>query len=163
MLPTIKRILYASDLGQHSRPAFRHTVNEALVHGAHIIFVHAIEPLHDLTDDYIKDYVPTQPGVKHSEQLLDTQKLRIQHRIESFLQQELSNTGALQQPIEIKIAIGRPYKAIVATAEREQVDLIVMGDRESNSLSRLFLGSTAQKVIHQSTVPVTIIPLAKGS
>ena len=39
--------------------------------------------------------------------------------------------------------------------------MIVMGDRESNSISRIFLGSTAQKVIHQSQVPVLIVPLRK--
>jgi hypothetical protein len=35
-----------------------------------------------------------------------------------------------------------------------------MGDRRVNALSRMFLGSTAQKVIHNITVPVLIVPIS---
>ena len=89
MLQTINRILYASDLGQGSRPAFRYAVNEAIKHNAEIIFLHAVEPISELTEDIIEDYLPEKLSKKHSEQIMQSRKQRIRERIESFVQSEL--------------------------------------------------------------------------
>ncbi|MBN3560909.1 universal stress protein [Aliamphritea spongicola] len=161
MLQTINRILYASDLGQGSRPAFRYAVNEAIKHNAEIIFLHAVEPISELTEDIIEDYLPEKLSKKHSEQIMQSRKQRITERIESFVQSELEAGVSLPKPAIIKVSIGQPHKIILDKAKTMAADMIVMGDRESNSISRIFLGSTAQKVIHQSQVPVLIVPLRK--
>lgn len=159
MLHEIKRILYASDLGKGSRPAFRYAVQEAIKHDAEIIFFHAIEPMNELTEDIIEDYLPEKMSRKHSCQIMQSKKQRIEQRVEEFLQSELECGVALAKPAIIKVSIGLPAKTILNTAKTSSVDMIIMGDRESSTMSRLFLGSTAQKVIHHSTIPVMIIPL----
>ncbi len=159
MLHEVKRILYASDLGKGSRPAFRCAVQEAIKHDAEIIFFHAIEPMSELTEDAIEDYLPEQMSRKHSCQIMQGKKQRIELRVDEFLQSELDSGVKLPKPAIINVMIGKPAKSILKTARKSNVDMIIMGDRESSTISRIFLGSTAQKVIHQSDIPVMIVPL----
>ena len=48
-------------------------------------------------------------------------------------------------------------KAIVTFAQKNSVDLIVIGSRGPDPEGGLFLGSVANYVIHKSKIPVTII------
>jgi len=159
MLPKVKTILYASDISQGSRPSFRMAVEEAIKHQARIIFLHAIEPLVTETDEMVRDYLLTQAQLKHTSQLLDQYRLKIEQRIAGFLECEIPGDVGLSQPPQIEVRIGKPDKVIVNAARELGADLIVMGDRGGSAASRIFLGSTTQKVIHQTSIPVLIVPL----
>lgn len=52
---------------------------------------------------------------------------------------------------------GEPVREIVAFAEREHVDLIVMGSHGRTGLSRLVMGSVAEGVTRRATCPVLIV------
>ena len=52
---------------------------------------------------------------------------------------------------------GLPVTTIVDTAERRGAELIVMGCRGRNALQRLLLGSTAERVLERSRIPVTVV------
>ncbi len=157
MLPDINTILYASDISEGSRPAFRMAIKQALRNDAQIVFLHAIEPMPDV----IEDYLPKNANLKHTDQLMDSYKERIEARIQRFLQSELEAGCELPHPPVIRILVGNPDKVILRASQKLNASMIVMGDRESSTMSRLFLGSTAQKVIHHSEVPVLIVPLKK--
>jgi len=162
MLPEIRTILYASDLGEGSRPAFRMAIKQAMEHRARIIFLHVIEPFAELTEEILEEYLPKAVSTKHSAQILETQKQRIEQRIQHFLETEALDTDMLIEPPTALVLVGQPDKLILKTAQKKNADLIVMGDRENSTLSRLFLGSTAQKVVHRSSAPVLIVPLQKN-
>ena len=53
--------------------------------------------------------------------------------------------------------IGPIVEEIIETADAEQVHLIVMGTHGRDLLSRAIMGSVAQKVVAQSTVPVLLV------
>lgn len=55
---------------------------------------------------------------------------------------------------------GPPAMALLRLAEREHVDLIVVGCRGIGGPDEFFLGSTSSQLIHHSPVPVTVIPRA---
>lgn len=59
--------------------------------------------------------------------------------------------------IETQQTIGRPTKAILETAETEEVDHIVLGSQGRTGLSRVLLGSVAETVLRRSPVPVTVV------
>lgn len=158
MLPDINTILYASDISEGSRPAFRMAVKQAIKNDAQIVFLHAIEPV----SEFIEDYLPENANLKHSDQLMTSYKALIEERIQRFLDSELDAGCELHMPPIIKALVGKPEKVILRAAQKLKASMIVMGDRESSTMSRLFLGSTAQKVIHQSEVPVLIVPLKKS-
>ncbi len=52
---------------------------------------------------------------------------------------------------------GTPHERIVECAEAHDADLIVMGTHGKSGLSRVLLGSTAEKVVRNSSVPVLTI------
>lgn len=58
--------------------------------------------------------------------------------------------------LETKIVTGKPDHRIVAQAEEESVDLIVIGSHGQEGISRLLLGSVAEKVVRRSSVPVLV-------
>ncbi len=52
---------------------------------------------------------------------------------------------------------GLPVNAIIDVAEERGVDLVVMGSRGRNALQRLVLGSTTERVLRHSQIPVTVV------
>lgn len=57
---------------------------------------------------------------------------------------------------EIEIQEGPPATRILSVAERDRVDLVVLGSHQKGPLQRIFLGSVSDKVAHQSSCPVLI-------
>jgi nucleotide-binding universal stress UspA family protein len=55
------------------------------------------------------------------------------------------------------VLIGDPAAEIVRVAQSEGVDSIVMGTRGMGAWGNLVLGSTATKVAHLATTPVTLV------
>jgi nucleotide-binding universal stress UspA family protein len=161
MLPTVKTIVYASDITEGSRPAFRMALQEAVKHNARIIFLHAIEPMGTDTDEMVRDYLVAHAQLNHTRQLMDQYRSKIEQRMSAFLDSEIPQGTQLGQAPQIEVAIGQPDQVIVNVAQSQQADMIVMGDRGGSVASRLFLGSTTQKVIQQTRIPVLIVPLRK--
>ena len=81
-------------------------------------------------------------------------------RIEAFCQDELPAdfTFPKGKP-EARIAVGNVEEEILYVADHINADLIVMGTRTHSNLTKLFLGSSAQKVLQRSKRPVLIAPL----
>jgi nucleotide-binding universal stress UspA family protein len=56
-----------------------------------------------------------------------------------------------------RVAVGSPSYEILAAAQREAAQLIVMGSRSAGSLSRALLGSVARAVLRGATCPVLVL------
>lgn len=54
-------------------------------------------------------------------------------------------------------AYGVVANEIVRVANEKQVDQIAMGTRGMGAMGNMFLGSVAQRVVHQSPVPVLLV------
>ena len=52
------------------------------------------------------------------------------------------------------LAYGKPYEKILATAESEGTDLIVMGVHGRNVVDVLLFGSTTNQVVRRASCPV---------
>lgn len=57
---------------------------------------------------------------------------------------------------------GTPNERIVECAESHDADLVVMGTHGKSGLSRVLLGSTAEKVVRNSPVPVLTVRNGDG-
>ena len=53
--------------------------------------------------------------------------------------------------------VGHPGEMIAKTADSGKFDLVIMGSHGRTALSSVLLGSVANKVLSQSTVPVLIV------
>jgi len=58
---------------------------------------------------------------------------------------------------EQMLRFGAPFQEIVEVADDEQIDLIVMGTHGRRGFERLFMGSTATKVLRRLPCPATTI------
>jgi nucleotide-binding universal stress UspA family protein len=59
--------------------------------------------------------------------------------------------------VEARILEGTPSAQIVSCAEKEQFDLIVLGARGKSGLSKLLLGSVADKVVSKAPCSVLTV------
>ena len=59
--------------------------------------------------------------------------------------------------IKTEVALGHPAEQIIHWADKNHVDLIVMGHQTKNTFGRWLLGSTPDKVVHHAPCTVTIV------
>ena len=58
---------------------------------------------------------------------------------------------------------GTPAEQLLKTAQRQHADLIVVGTRGAGNVARMLLGSTAERVLRQTRVPVLAVPAGAES
>jgi nucleotide-binding universal stress UspA family protein len=66
-------------------------------------------------------------------------------------------------PVSRVVRVGRPADEIVAVADQEHHDLIVMGARGRGAATSLLLGSVSHAVLNQSPAAVLIVHAESGS
>ncbi|MCU7800631.1 MAG: universal stress protein [gamma proteobacterium symbiont of Lucinoma myriamae] len=160
MKPTIKTILYATDMGNHMRPVFRYAIEIARKHEAKIVMLHVIEPLSSGVVATIDVYMPE---FNAQEVLRDGMKktlVEMQQRLNNFCEDE-----KIKEPLDceviskVKVVSGHSAESIVNQAEKLGADLIVVWAHTNPSISANFLGSTARKVTLMSKIPVLVVPM----
>jgi universal stress protein A len=62
--------------------------------------------------------------------------------------------------VEYVVAVGKPAKQILHTAQEEACDLIVMSTHGLTGVRKLFFGSTTERVLRETTIPVLATPPA---
>jgi nucleotide-binding universal stress UspA family protein len=77
--------------------------------------------------------------------------------VEKTLGEWAGTATAVGVPARWTVRTGVPYKEIVAAAESERPDLIVMGTQGRGGLDRALLGSVAEKVIRLAPCPVLTV------
>ncbi|AWY02495.1 hypothetical protein A8139_17435 [Marinomonas primoryensis] len=125
-----------------------------------MFFLHVSDQFHRGNDDSFVGFKLKKAHDAHLESLKEELRTYMKQRIYNFVSEELDNAEFNEDSIDVVVRFGDPAKKIVDTVKDIQASMIVMGDRRVNALSRMFLGSTAQKVIHNTTVPVLIVPIS---
>ena len=63
--------------------------------------------------------------------------------------------------IEIVVKEGEYAETILETANLYQADILVVGSHSKKWLETILLGSTTEKILHDTTIPVLIVPTKK--
>lgn len=125
-----KKILLATDGSEENKKAVIHAIEQAKLSGAEL---HAVYVL-----DMKTDYEP-----------------------KSYLSTDLSSVEniAKKEGINVKkwIVKGHPAEEILKLAKEKAADLIVMGSLGRSGIEKILLGSVADKVIRNSSIPVLIV------
>jgi len=109
--------------------------------------------LHVIDRDFIEDAVAA--GMGTSEEI--TAKMRQQ--AESSFEGALEGVGTDEVDIERMIVVGVPFVEILKIARDLDLPMIVMGVRgRSSPPEELLFGSTAEKVLRGTRVPVLCVP-----
>lgn len=69
----------------------------------------------------------------------------------------LDIAGEVDVPMELVLETGNPVEVIQRTARNRQCDLIVTGVARDETLGRLLLGSTVEKLARESAFPILIV------
>jgi len=91
-------------------------------------------------------------GLRSEQALAD---LRQQGESESAAARALLDKAGIGYDFEV--VFGHPAEVIVRVARERGCESIVMGTRGLGDIESLMLGSTAHKVIHLASVPVTLV------
>ncbi len=160
MLPDVKKILYASDIDQGSRPAFRAAVSLCGHYHSEITFLHVLEPLSASAQSIVNTMMNDEALHELHDQSLVNLRNKLTERVKHFCATELEENELLSDgQVTARVEEGTPWKVILKVADEINADVIVMGTRTHSAVGQFLLGSTANKVMHHSTRPVLIVPL----
>ena len=158
-LPEIKTILYATDLGRHMRPVFRHAISLAQHLDAKIIMLHVVEPLGSTGEAVLSAYLPNKKADQLERDGMKKILKQMKSRLEDFCAEELElcdKKGSMVK--EILVTTGRPADRISQEAEKHHADMIVLGSWSEGFIGHGLIGSTARHVTQISHLPVLVVP-----
>jgi universal stress protein A len=134
-------VLCPVDFSDASRGALRYARYTAEHYGVPLVIMTVIDPL---LDEAARLAGATQ-------EISD--RAALQHFIEATFQAEHHTI-----PAELTVAVGKPAPEILRVARERQCGLIVMSSQGLSGVRKLFFGSTAERVLRESTVPVLVTP-----
>lgn len=141
-----KHILVATDGSELSERAIQHAVSLAQAVGAKITALTVIKPWHTVAPGEIMVAFPESEYRKGAEIAAQ--------RYVGYAKDAAAEKGV---PCETRwLEQEHPWEAIIATAEAEECDLIVMASHGRKGLAALILGSETNKVLTQGRLPVLV-------
>jgi|RhiMetdeSRZDD1v2_1073273.scaffolds.fasta_scaffold446635_2 nucleotide-binding universal stress UspA family protein len=132
------------DFSEHSKVALQRAAAWARRFSARLIVVTVIQPL----------------LVNAAAAAYDTDLVRneVLPELRDFVEKTFLAGEAAISPAETMVLVGEPAAEIVALARREHARLIVIATHGLSGYRRLLLGSTTEKVLRQTAVPVLLAP-----
>jgi nucleotide-binding universal stress UspA family protein len=149
MLNVRKKILVAIDGSPLSDKAAEEAVRLATgCSGKFKSKIYAMLVLPNAPSNTYTDFVPS-PLITESKEWEDLRQ-RIFYVIEK-------HCNDMEIPLEIKVVYGDPADELISFAEKETIDVIVIGGTGKGFLKRKLLGGVSQKVAEQARCSVYIV------
>lgn len=176
----IRTILVATDASSHAQKALTLASEMAYLYSAKLVIVHSL--LRDATSAALHKLAARKELSKEQRRLLDNYEIDAQMELAKAGGMDIG-MAAMPAPVEILEPIGRqileraektavaagvkkvsvailggePADAILAAAQKEKADLIVLGTRGYGEIKGLFLGSVSHKVAARAKCPVLTV------
>lgn len=144
---TFRTIVCSVDFSEHSRVALARAGAWARHFGARLIVVTVTQPL--LVNAAAAAYD------------MDLVRDEVLPELRDFVTKTADACGTGMPPWEAVVVTGEPATEIVALARREHAHLIVIATHGLSGYRKMLLGSTAEKVLRQTGVPVLVEPPAE--
>ena len=136
-------ILCPVDFSEDSERALAAALALARATRGHVTIVTVVDPL-----------LSAGAAAAGADQALDDQT---QQELRSLLERAAPGLPA-PSTAAVAVRVGQPPDEIMLQAEESNADIIVMGMRGVGGAQRLMLGSTSERVLGKSTVPVLVVP-----
>ena len=140
-----KTILFATDFSEGSDFAFKAALSMAGKYDSKLIVIHVINVPVDLRGFYV-------PHIS-----FDKLEEEIEQGAEKLMEKFCRTHMQDFNNFETYVLPGIPYDEIIKKAESLNADLIVMGTHGRTGLDHVLFGSTAEKVVRKSPIPVMTI------
>lgn len=139
-IDAIRRILVPIDFSEHAKLTLTYAKELALTYGAGLDLVHVIQ----------EAVLPTAYGVEPISVAVPEVLARSREALEELVEVVPGATV----PAAVHVFIGNPTRDLVAFAEEQQSDLIVIATHGLTGIKRLLLGSVTEKVVRTAPCPV---------
>ncbi len=152
-MPSYKRILLTTDFSDYSKVAIPHAVQLAQLFGAELVVLHVLQPLLTPVDF-------AWGPMALSEDWEDQRTRHSQKYLEEWVASELPSDLRVRSIL----AHGTPIREILHTVSDQNIDMVVMATHGQTGITHALFGSTTEKVVRRSEVPVlTVRQLASSS
>ena len=135
-----RRILVGYDGSEAGNKAFDSALELAKNHNAEL-YVLTISRPPEIGDDVETEAVIENSREHHRKLLAPLQRRTEQAGVKGHFQ----------------VTVGHPAEQIIMSADKHQVDLIVVGDRGRSKFARLLLGSVSKTVVQYADRPVLVV------
>src|SRR4051812_46795845 len=142
MLP--RAILSPVDFSEHSRDALRWAGAFAARFHSRLTVISVVDPL-------LAEAARIRLGQ-------DLAKTETEPALREFVAATWSEKAHLPEPTVVKTTVGEPATAILETARADGTDLIVMGTQGLGGFRKWLLGSTTERLLRRTDVPVLAVP-----
>jgi nucleotide-binding universal stress UspA family protein len=144
-------LLCAADIAERfaaSLIVFHVIAREVGMHAAHQRLGRSSMPL---LGSFVTTATPEVPREVMESVIVDCRE-QAYTALQAFLPPRLA-----RYPLELRVVVGRPFERILETAIREPVGLIVLGTHGRVGLSRVAMGSVAERVVRLAPCPVLTV------
>ena len=145
-MPSIKKILCAVDLSEHSKMVAEYAITLAKALDAEITVLYTAPSL----SQYVGFHVPPSS----IENFVGEIVTGAEQSMEEFIAEAFTDPSV---KAEGKILSGYAAQEIVGFATNNDMDIIVMGTHGRTGIDRMLFGSVAEKVVKTATMPVMTI------
>ena len=142
------KILCPVDFSEHSQRAVRFGALLARSFGSQITLLHVNDPVLVATSAIVYAERAEEDTRAELNRLLDEALTDDQHHV---------------RDVTILVAEGDPSEQIARVSEEYAVDLIVMGTHGLGGYRRMLIGSTTERLLRRTTIPVAAVPLAEST
>jgi universal stress protein A len=146
----IRSILVPIDFSQHSKNALKYAIPLAEKFGASLHLIYVVEPTIYPADLGFGQVV--LPGVE--EELRDKGEGELQLLIEREI------GGRVKADATVRT--GNPHQEILKVADETGVDMIVVATHGHSGVEHMLFGSTADRIVRRSKIPVLTVRPAEG-
>ena len=140
-----KTILFATDFSESSEHAFQYALSLAQKFESRLVIIHVINEPVDLRGFYV-------PHIS-----FDKLEEEIEQGAQKLMEKFCRTHGQAYPYLETSVVPGIPYDEIIKKGVELSADLIVVGTHGRTGLDHVLFGSTAEKVVRKSPVPVMTI------
>jgi len=137
-------ILATTDFSERALAGVRQAAELARRLDSELVLVYVVED----------DLPPILIGVSEErrQEILEEHRERADAALADYAAEELAGLR-----VRRLTRVGSPSREIVRAAREEGADLLVMASRGYGPLGQVFLGSTAERVLHQAPCPVMVV------
>ena len=146
--PKYKKVLFCTDFSKYSDCAFAYAFGIAKRDEGVLYIIHVIPTT---TDPHNYERWLTK-------EVLDKIKTTLQEDHEKMFNDKYLNHIKDKTKVKIVTESGREDEKILKFAQKEKIDIIVIGTHGRTGIEHVFYGSVAEKIIRRSPIPVFVIP-----
>ncbi|TMT85282.1 universal stress protein [Haloterrigena sp. H1] len=95
----------------------------------------------------------TGAGIMAAQELFRDREEKVSEELPEEIQEIVSDPDT---DFRTETAVGKPAREVVRFAEDNDIDHIIIGSHGRSGLSRVLLGSVAEKIVRRAPIPVTV-------